>query len=218
MIAGFKKGFLQELFKLLRWVFSYVLAKILAGTVAIHLYDWLGIEAKLLEKLNNIANSFDFTSIETLTNSVDNGISSLPYIGKFLEGSLKGNWSLTELYQSGVSEMKTKLIELIMDEVTPVAMSMLETISFVLLFIVLAIVLGVIFNCIIKVTHNSKLLGAFDGLMGGILGGLKGLIIFVLIFAILFVIATLTGSEYLTALESSRFFDIIIGIKDVIPK
>jgi uncharacterized membrane protein required for colicin V production len=61
-------------------------------------------------------------------------------------------------------------------------------------------------------------LGGADKLLGGVLGALKGVIIFILVFAILYLIASLTSSEYLLTLQSSRFFDIVNGMFNIIPK
>lgn len=217
-LCGFKRGFLQELFKLLKWLFSYVGAKILTSSVSLYLYGLLGIEEKLTNKVTEMVSALDFSSLDGLKTTIEVGLTEIPLLGGYVGQVMEKNWNLTDLYQSGVADMQSKLVTLIMNEITPTAISFMESVTFILLFLLLIIIIGIIFDSIIKITHNSKLLGGADKLLGGVLGGIKGVIIFILVFAILYFIASLTSSEYLSTLQASRFFDIINGMFNIIPK
>lgn len=217
-MGGFKRGFLQELFKLLKWLFSYVGAKLLTSSVSLYLYEFFKIETHLNNKVTEMVGSLDFSSLDNLRTTIEVGLSEIPLLGGYVSKVLEQNWNLTELYQSGVADIQSKLVTLIMNEITPTAMSFMESVTFILLFLLLIIILGIIFNAIIKITHNSKLLGGADKLLGGVLGAIKGVIIFILVFAILYLIASLTSSEYLSTLQASRFFDIVNGMFNIIPK
>ena len=213
-LCGFKRGFLQELFKLLKWLFSYVGAKLLTSSVSLYLYEFFKIEEKLTNKVTEMVSSLDFSSLEGLRTTIEVGLTDIPLLGSYVGKALEKNWNLTELYQSGVADIQSKL----MDEITPTAISFMESVTFILLFLLLIIIIGIIFDSIVRITHNSKLLGGADKLLGGVLGALKGVIIFILVFAILYLIASLTSSEYLLTLQSSRFFDIVNGMFNIIPK
>ena len=217
-LCGFKRGFLQELFKLLKWLFSYVGAKLLTSSVSLYLYEFLKVEEKLTNKVTEMVSSLDFSSLDGLRTTIEVGLTDIPLLGGYVGKALEKNWNLTELYQSGVADIQSKLIDLIMGEITPTAISFMESVTFILLFLLLIIIIGIIFDSIVRITHNSKLLGGADKLLGGVLGALKGVIIFILVFAILYLIASLTSSEYLLTLQSSRFFDIVNGMFNIIPK
>ena len=56
-----------------------------------------------------------------------------------------------------------------------------------------------------------------NNLLGGILGVVKGALFIIVLYSLLFVVLSITGSEYLSVLMDSKFFDIVVGIKNVIP-
>lgn len=217
IIFGIQRGFLSELFKLLKWVFTLIGAKLLASPIAGILFSVFEIDSKLRTEITTVVERLSFDSLENLRSSLQTGLGNLAFIGNFIGDTFKNNWGLTDLYQSGVSDIQTKLVDLIMTEITPTALSFVESITFIFLIIILSLILGLVFNGIIKATQSSKLTGSIDKVLGGLFGGIKGVVLIAILLAIIYLVASVTSSEYLLTIEGSRFFDIFNGILNAIP-
>ena len=75
----------------------------------------------------------------------------------------------------------------------------------------------VIVNIVIRGLTSVKIVGVANNLLGGALGVVKGCLFMIILYSLAFVILSVSGSEYLTVLMDSKFFDIVVGIKDILP-
>ena len=159
----------------------------------------------------------DFTSLESLRRSLEVGLEKISLVGPLLDGLVKENWNITDIYQKGSATMQTDLIKYIMDVVEPIAHNIVNIGTFVGLFVILFFVLTVIVNIVIRGLTSVKIVGVANNLLGGALGVVNGCLFIIILYSLAFVILSVSGSEYLTVLMDSKFFDIVVGIKDILP-
>ena len=144
MFVGLSRGFMQELFKLIKWVLSLVGAKILSFFVADYAYEFFKIDAKLTDKLTELVSNLSFTSIEATRKGLSEGLEELPFVGGLLNKGLSEEWGITDILQKASADMQSQLVSFLKDSITPIVMQVLEVASFVALFIVIAIILNII--------------------------------------------------------------------------
>lgn len=217
VLVGMSSGFLKELGKIIAWVGSLVGSKILVGFVEPKVYDFLGIREELILNLNKVIDRADFTSIETLRNTLESGLESVSLVGPLLSGLTKNNWGITDIYQTGSATMRTELVNYILESIEPIAHNVVNIGCFVALFFLLLFVLSIIMSGVVKGLTSMKIVGSADKLLGGAIGFVKGCLFFIILYSLAFIILSITGSDYLSVLMDSKFFDIVVGIKDIMP-
>lgn len=217
LVMGLARGFLKEISKIVIWAGSLIGAKILAYPVEPKVYEFLKIGEELKLNITRVVENVDFTSLESLRRTLEAGLENVSLIGPLLDGLVKENWTITDIYQKGSATMQTDLIKYIMEEVEPIAHNVVSIGTFVGLFVILLFVLTVIVNLIIRGVTSVKIVGAADNLLGGVLGAIKGCLFIIIFYSLAFVILSVSGSEYLSVLMDSKFFDIVVGIKDILP-
>lgn len=217
LLVGLSRGFAKELSSILTWIASLIGAKILSYPVSTFLYTQMGITEKLKSQVTHIVENLDFSNLDALRNSMSDGLETIPIIGSFLTDFAEGNWNITEIFQSGSTRVQTELIEVIMEGVEPLAHNVMNIASFVIVFIVLFIVVSIVLSLLVSTLTSIKIIGVANNLLGGILGVVKGALFIIVLYSLLFVVLSITGSEYLSVLMDSKFFDIVVGIKNVIP-
>lgn len=218
MFVGLSRGFMQELFKLIKWVLSLVGAKILSFFVADYAYEFFKIDAKLTDKLTELVSNLSFTSIEATRKGLSEGLEELPFVGGLLNKGLSEEWGITDILQKASADMQSQLVSFLKDSITPIVMQVLEVASFVALFIVIAIILNIIFSSVHKLFHKSKALGALDNLLGGVLGLIKGALLFLILYSVLFLIFTAVSPTNLEVLQSGKFYELFVGVGEYLPK
>ena len=218
MFVGLSRGFMQELFKLIKWVLSLVGAKILSFFVADYAYEFFKIDAKLTDKLTELVSNLSFTSIEATRKGLSEGLEELPFVGGLLNKGLSEEWGITDILQKASADMQSQLVSFLKDSITPIVMQVLEVASFVALFIVIAIILNIIFSSVHKLFHKSKALGALDNLLGGVLGLIKGALLFLILYSVLFLIFTAVSPTNLEVLQSGIFYEVFVGVGEYLLK
>ena len=216
-IIGCKKGFLKEISGLINCVISFIGAKTLSYGLGEKLYAQLGLHDKLQAEVVGIVDKADFTSLHTLRASLSVGLEKLSYVGKVIEDFISNKWDITAIYQENAENIKEKISEVIMESVQPAVKYIAEILAFVLMLIVLLIVTSICLRFLIKVFEKIPLVGTANALLGGVIGAVKGVIIFAVVVSICFVIFSMKDSELLITLKESKFFDLIIGLKNVLP-
>ena len=136
LFVGISNGFLRELGKVIVWIFSLVGSKILSILAEPVLYDKLNIHDKLLTELNKIIDLVDFSTIDTMRESLENSLESLFLVGGLLKDITKNNWGVTNLYQTGSLEIKNALIEVLLKDIEPIAHYVLNICCFVVIFLI----------------------------------------------------------------------------------
>jgi uncharacterized membrane protein required for colicin V production len=217
LVVGMVNGFLKEISKIIIWAGSLIGAKILTYTVEPIVYNFLKVGEELKLNITRVVENVDFTSLESLRRSLEAGLEDVSLIGPLLDGLVQENWTITDIYQKGSATMQSDLIKYIMDAVDPIAHNVVGLGTFVGLFVILMFVLTIVVNLIIRGVTSVKIVGVADNLLGGVLGAVKGCLFFVIFYSLAFVILSVSGSEYLTVLMDSKFFDIVVGIKDILP-
>lgn len=217
VFMGMSRGFMNELKKIISWVISLLCAKILVGIVEPKIYEFLDIKNELLLNLNKVIDKVDFTSIETLRNTLERELESVSLVGPLLKGLTENNWDITNIYQKGSATMRTDLVNNIMETVEPIAHDVVGIGCFVALFFVLLLISTIIINIMIRGMNSIKIVGATDKLLGAGLGLIKGCLFFFVLYSLFFIVLSVTGSEHLSILMDSKFFDMVVGIKDILP-
>lgn len=217
-IIGVKQGFIRGLVHLITWLISFVGSKIFAYPITGIVYDGLGIKENLVKNINQVLDKVDFTSIETARNTLDNGLSSLSGVGPFIKGYVQDAWSITDILQTGASDIHTQLLNALLEVIEPIFYQVVQIGVSIGLFILLMIILSVVFSLFTNVLTSVKLVNTLDSLLGLILGCLKGVIVVVILYMLVFVILSVSESESLSMFMSSKFFDIIIGMNNFIPQ
>ncbi len=217
VFMGLANGLAKEVRKILVWFGSLIGAKILAYPVSSMMYGAMSIESKLQTRIGNIAEKLDYTSLSALRSSVENGLETIPIVGPLMSGFTKDNWDLTEVFQAGSTKIQTEVAKIMMDGVTPVAQGVMDIAAFVVSFILLFIILSIIFSLVISVFSSIKVVGVIDNILGGMLGLFKGGLFVIFLYSLIFIVLSVTGSDYLSVLMDSKFFDIVVGIKDLLP-
>lgn len=215
---GYARGFITEFLKLGSWVLSLIGAKLLAYPLEGTVYNFFKINEKLDLKLTEIVSQLNFSSVETVRTSLDSSLSNLPFVGKLLNDIVYNNWNLTDIIQKASVNIQKELVNSLHIGIEPIIHSFLHIVVFVVLFFVLMVVTNILLGFLRNVFTSIKIVGGVDKLLGGVFGIIKGLIFFVILYFVLFLVLSLSGSDYLSVLMSSRFYDIFIGIGDVIPK
>lgn len=217
LIYGFIRGFLKEVSGLLSWIISLVCAKMLSFTVGEKLYAVFNIHDKIVAEINSIVDKADFSTLDNLRNSLNKGIENLSFVGKFIGDFVKTKWDITSIYQSGAVDVKSKIVDTLVVSVEPTVKYVMELLAFIILFIILIILTSVILKVLTRVFEKIPLVGTVNNLLGAVAGTIKGIILFVILFATSFVVLSLTGSEWIGVLKESRFFELIIGLRYVLP-
>lgn len=217
LFMGMASGFLKEIGRIITWAGSLIGAKVLAYIVEPKVYDFLKVGQELKLNVTTVVENLDFTSLESLRRSLEVGLEKISLVGPLLDGLVKENWNITDIYQKGSATMQTDLIKYIMDVVEPIAHNIVNIGTFVGLFVILFFVLTVIVNIVIRGLTSVKMVGVANNLLGGALGVVKGCLFMIILYSLAFVILSVSGSEYLTVLMDSKFFDIVVGIKDILP-
>lgn len=215
---GYTRGFITEFLKLGSWIISLIGAKLLAYPLEGIIYNFLKINEKLDLKLTEIVNQLNFSSVETVRTSLDSSLHNIPFIGKLLNDVVYNNWDLTDIIQKASVNIQKELVNSLHSSIEPVIHYFLHIVVFVILFFVLMLVTNIILGFVRNVFTSIKLVGGVDKLLGGVFGLIKGVIFFVILYFVLFLVLSLSSSDYLSVLMSSRFYDIFIGIGNVIPK
>lgn len=217
VFVGMSRGFLKELGKIIAWVVSLLGAKILVNIVEPMVYEFLDIKNELLLNLNKVIDKVDFTSIETLRNSLERELDSVSLVGPLLDGITENNWGITDIYQTGSATMRTELVNYIMETIEPIAHNVVSIGCFVGLFFVLLLISSIVVSIVIRGLNSLKIVGTADKLLGAGIGLVKGCLFFIILYSLCFIVLSITGSEYLSVLMDSKFFDIFVGIKDILP-
>ena len=215
--VGISRGFLRELAKLLTWVGSFVCAKLLSVMAEPKVYEYLGVEDRLRESVESLVQKVDLSSVDAARASLEASIEEISVIGPLLTDFVNDNWNITNIVQKASENIQTELADYIMGAIQPVAHDVIEIACFIGIFIIAMIVLGFIIGLIVKGLTSIKLIGGMDKLLGGVLGLAKGALFVVILYSLLFLILSLTGSDYLSLLMESKFFDIVVGIKETLP-
>lgn len=216
-IMGIKRGFFKEFSKLFGWLIALVGSKILAYPLTEVVYNFFKVHEKLLIKLSEIMNKVDFTSLESARKTLSDGLETITGIGPFLNGYVEDAWSITEILQSGTTSMQTELTNALMKVIEPIAMQIVQIATFTGLFIILMIIISIILSLMNNTISSLKMGAAINGLLGGVLGFIKGCFFIFIVYGAIFIVLSLVGSESLTIFMDSKLFDIIVGMKDVIP-
>ena len=217
IIVGCSRGFLRELAKLLTWLGSLVGAKILSVLFEPKVYEFLGIDGRLQSSVESVVSKVNFTSLETARASLAASIEEISVVGPLLNGFVEDNWNITDIIQTASATIQTDLRDYIISSIQPVAHDIIEIACFVVLFIILMIVVGFIVGLIVKGLTSIKLIGGADKLLGGVLGLIKGALFVIILYSLIFLVLSLTGSDYLSLFMESKFFDIVLGIKETLP-
>lgn len=216
-IIGVKQGFIRGFIRLITWLISLIGAKILAYPCTDIVYESLGIRDNLIKNISQVIESVDFTSIESARNTLDSGLSSLSGIGPFIKGYVSDSWNITDILQTGASDIQSQLLNALLEVIEPIFYQIVQIGVSIGLFVLLMIVLSVIFSLFSNILTSVKLIGALDSLLGLILGAIKGIIVVVILYMLIFVILSVSGSESLSLFMNSKFFDVIIGMKNFVP-
>ena len=216
-IVGISRGFLRELGKLLTWVGSLVAAKLLSVLAEPKVYEYFGIEERLRETVTSLVQSVDLSSVDAARASLEASIEEISVIGPLLTDFVNDNWNITNIVQKASENIQTELADYIMGAIQPVAHDVVEIACFVVIFVLAMIVLGFIIGLVVKGLTSIKLIGGADKVLGAVLGLIKGALFVIILYSLLFLILSLTGSDYLSLLMESKFFDIVLGIKETLP-
>ena len=217
ILVGVSRGFAKELSAIITWVSSLLGAKIFSYTVSDMMYAKMDITNELKRRVITIVENLDFSSLNALRNSISNGLETIPIIGPFLTEFANDNWNITEIYQSGSSTIQTELIDTIMEGIEPVAHQVMDISAFVIVFIALFIIISIVLRLMVSALTSIKIVGAIDNILGGVLGLIKGVLFVIVLYSLLFVALSVLGSEHLPVLMDSKFFDMVVGIKNFIP-
>ena len=217
VIVGMSRGFLRELGKLLTWVGSFVAAKILSVMAEPTVYEYLGIDTKLRESIVSLVEKVDLSSVESARATLEASIEEISVVGPLLNDFVEENWNITNIVQKASENIRTELADYILESVQPVAHDIVEIGCFVAIFIIALIVLGFVIGLVVKGLTSIKIIGGTDKLLGGVLGLAKGVLFVFILYSLLFLVLSLTGSDYLSLLMESKFFDIVLGIKETLP-
>jgi uncharacterized membrane protein required for colicin V production len=217
ILVGVSRGFARELSAIITWVASLIGAKIFSYPVSDFLYSKMDITVELKRRVITIVENLDFSSLNALRNSISNGLETIPIIGPFLTEFATENWSITEIFQSGSPTIQTELIDTIMKGIEPVAHQVMDIAAFVIVFIGLFIILSIVLRLMVSALTSIKIVGAIDNILGGVLGLVKGALFVIILYSLLFIALSIIGSEHLSVLMESRFFDMVVGIKNFIP-
>lgn len=215
---GYARGFITEFLKLGSWVLSLIGAKLLAYPLEGVVYNFLKINEKLDLKLTEIVSDLNFSSIETVRVSLESGLSNIPFVGKLLNDIVYNNWDLTDIIQTASVNIQKELVASLHSSIEPIIHSFLHIVVFVILFFVLMLITTFVLGLVRSSFTSIKIVGGVDKLLGGVFGLIKGVIFFVLLYFVLFLILSASGSDYLSVLMSSRFYDIFLGVGSMIPK
>lgn len=214
---GIKRGFLQELGKIVSMIISLVGAKILSYPIEPKMYEILGVEEKLVINVQKIVDNVDFTSLESARDTLTVGLNDMPIVGQLINGLVEDNWNITNIIQKASATIQTELSDYILESIRPVVHNILNMACFIGIFIILYFIVSIIVGIIVNGLTSIKVIGSTDKLLGGLIGLVKGCLFIIILYSVLFLALSLSGSEYLQILMDSKFFDIVIGIKDVIP-
>lgn len=217
VFVGMSRGFLNELGKIISWVISLLGSKILVGIVEPKIYEFLDIQNELLLNLNKVIDKVDFTSIETLRNTLERELESVSLVGPLLKGLTENNWDITNIYQKGTATMRTDLVNSMLETIEPIAHDVVGIGCFVGLFFVLLLISSIVVSILIRGLNSIKIVGATDKLLGAGIGLVKGCLFFIVLYSLCFIVLSVMGSEHLSILMDSKFFDMVVGIKDILP-
>lgn len=215
-IVGIKRGFLKEIGHIICWLISLIGSKILVPIVELKLYEYFKVKEVLSENIMNVVSKADFTSLDNLRSSLNQGLSNVPLVGSYLGSFTDKEWAITDMYQKGISNMEIELHDFILESVESLAHQVVSIGAFILLFIVLIFISSLLFGLLEKVFTSIKLVGAANGLLGGIIGLVKGIIVSLILYSILFLAFTVTKSDNLELLKDSYFYETFIGIENYV--
>lgn len=217
VFLGISRGLMKELGKIAVWVCSLLGAKVLSFPLESTVYNFLEVDSKLLARVTDIVDKVDFTTVTSARNTLSNGLDNMSVLGPLLKGFTDDNWGITDIVQKGSANAETELIEYVMEGIQPIAHNVVNIGTFVGLFVILFVVLTVVISIIVNGLTSIKIVGAVDNLLGGAIGLIKGCLFIIILYSLLFVVLSVTDSNSLSTLMDSKFFDIVVGIKDILP-
>lgn len=215
-IIGIKRGFLKEIGRIICWLISLIGSKILVTPVELKLYDYFKVKDVLSENIMNVISKADFTSLDSLRDSLNAGLSKISFVGSYLGSFTDKEWAITDMYQKGIANMELELHNFILETVEPIAHQVVGIGAFILLFIAFIILSSLFYGLFEKLFTSIKLVGGVNGLLGGIVGIIKGILVVLILYSILFLAFTMTKSENLALLKDSYFYENFIGIEDYV--
>lgn len=203
--ASAKKGFFMSLFDLVGSLLSFILAKVVAQSVAPGIYEAVlqsSAENYLSSSLSDVGTTDYVTQIEKALSSIPESLSSIMEIIGIDTGMLSDKLSSVDFNGDN-------LVESIMNTVVdPVATAIIQLILFVVLAVVMIFVLRIAARLLNKVIKKLPVIKRFNSLFGGIFGVLRGMLVVAVLVALISVIAGFTTNELLiTSAENS----IVIG-------
>ena len=224
VILGFKKGLVAELSGIISLVGGVIVAKFLQLRVTEILYDKFDIHGLLERNIQSVVENADYSTLDSLRDSLYSGISSLKVVGSFVNETLfQNNFSLTNAFQQmeklGMpqDELQSNIVETLMKSLEPLTQDVFRILVFVCLFLISSILLTFIMMLFSKAISNIPVVSETNAGLGAIVGLIKGVFLVIVAFAMLFLAFSVGNSNYLSMLMDSTFFSILMDVKNVLP-
>lgn len=202
-----KKGIIAAVAELLAFVVAIFFAIQTAKPVASGMYKaffYKTVQENLYKAIPE--GKTNFTAHEKAQLVLDN----MPDFAKIQTEKLGINASELTKEITKIKNTDGELYEVLEEKVVrPIAVDVLQNITFFFLCVIYGLVLRFVFLAIAKYIHNSKTLGSLDKFVGGVLGAAKGvLIVFVLCLLLNYFTPRVNNANLKQGLNDSKIIQI----------
>ncbi len=215
IFIGYRRGFMKSILKLAGCLLSLVIAASLSGVIAGGLYSSV-VGPKVEEQIVANIPSADLSTVESglqqvldqlpdvVTNTLGSyGVGSASEIVSSLEGSLSGD--------------PAAIAAVISDKVVrPVAVLLIQMVTFFILFIILLIVTSILASLLSKV-FNLPLLRQVNGVLGAVLGAVEGVLWVLVGVTVLQIIASSASGDALITAQTLEKSLLVGRLADINP-
>lgn len=210
ILISAQKGFFRSLFDLIGAILSFIVARIVAGSVAPVVFGSVikpGAEKYLEASLSGVGTTDYATQIENAISSIPEALSGILQIM-----GVDKEYLLTRA--SSFNLNGDNLVESIMNTVVePIGTAVIRFILIAVLSVVLLFVIRILVKILDKIIGKLPVINKFNSLLGGVFGALRGLIIVGILAMLISVIAGFINNEaFIQSVDNSFIVNAFDGL------
>ena len=206
---GAKNGFVRSILGVVAVVVAAILASCFSAPVAQAVYDGFfkaSIETAIAEQLP------DMSSAQATVDNVQVVVSSIPEA--FVNAAAKMGIDISDIatqagnFDFGAANVAAEITEKVAQ---PIAVSLLEVLSFVAVFLIAYVILQPVVSSISRF-FKLPVLKTFNRALGGVVGAVKGVFFVVTVALLLYAsVPVVSNAEFIEAVNSSNIINMIVS-------